>query len=83
MGEKAHDQPAQAGGIGMAIIRFSILGNVVRFGAGQRQKLTSTGCNEPYKNRYWCPKKKWFNTEPCPFRCQRECENYQAMCGSV
>ncbi|HEX9714136.1 MAG TPA: hypothetical protein VGA28_00425 [Desulfurivibrionaceae bacterium] len=67
----------------MAIIRFSILGNVVQFGAGQRQKITDSGCNEPYKDRYWCPRKKWFNTEPCPFACLRECENYQAMCGSV
>jgi len=67
----------------MAIIRFSILGNVVQFGAGQRQKITDSGCNEPYKDRYWCPRKKWFNQEPCPFPCLRECENYQAMCGSV
>jgi hypothetical protein len=83
VGEKAHDQPTQAGGIGMAIIRFSILGNVVQFGAGQRQKITDSGCNEPYKDRYWCLRKKWFNQEPCPFLCLRECENYQAMCGSV
>ena len=67
----------------MAIIRFSILGNVVHFGARERQKITSSGCNEPYKDRYWCPRKKWFNKEPCPFLCLRECENYQAMCGSV
>ncbi len=67
----------------MAIIRFSILDDVVRFGASQRRKLTSEGCNEPYKGRYWCPRKKWFNTEPCPFRCLRECENYQAMCGVI
>lgn len=67
----------------MAIIRFSILGDVVCFGARQRQKITGKGCNEPYKNRYWCPRKKWFNTEPCPFLCQRECENYQYMCGVI
>lgn len=67
----------------MAIIRFSILGEVVRFGAGERRKITDSGCNEPYKDRYWCPRKKWFNQEPCPFGCLRECENYQAMCGSV
>ncbi|MGV1099815.1 hypothetical protein ACUUL3_10465 [Thiovibrio sp. JS02] len=67
----------------MAIIRFSILGNVVRFGARERQKLSATGCNEPYKDRYWCPRKKWFSKEPCPFACKRECENYLTMCGSL
>ena len=67
----------------MTIIQFSILGEVVRFGASERRKITGSGCNEPYKDRYWCPRKKWFNKEPCPFGCLRECENYQAMCGSV
>ena len=67
----------------MTIVSFSISNKVVRFGSGERQQLTSNGCNEPYKDRYWCPKKKWFNREPCPFLCKRECENYQVMCGSL
>ncbi|MFZ5774573.1 MAG: hypothetical protein ACOY3Z_03705 [Thermodesulfobacteriota bacterium] len=67
----------------MTVIRFAILDEVVRFGGRERQMLTANGCNEPYKNRYWCPKRKWFNSEPCPFSCQQECDNYQAMCGAL
>ena len=65
----------------MTIIRFSIQGDRVKFGKKERQKLTNNGCNEPYKDQYWCPKRKWFSKAPCPFNCQRECENYKAMCG--
>ena len=67
----------------MKVIKFTIEGDQVHFGAKDRQKLTKNGCNEPYKDRYWCPKKKWFNTEPCPFKCQRECDNYETMCGII
>ena len=67
----------------MTIIRFSIQNDTVQFGNKTRQKLTRNGCNEPFKDRYWCPKKKWFSKEPCPFRCQRECDNFESMCGVV
>lgn len=67
----------------MTVIRFAIVGDTVLFGRRRRRKISENGCNEPYRGRYWCPKKKWFNREPCPFLCQRECENYQAMCGCL
>lgn len=67
----------------MAIWQFSIQENVVKIGSQQRQKLTSDGCNEPFKDRYWCPKRRWFKREPCPFINRRECENYVNMCGCL
>lgn len=67
----------------MAIWKFEIKENTVRYGEKTRRMLTSRGCNEPFKGRHWCPKKRWFLTAPCPFVNQRECENYQEMCGSL
>lgn len=40
----------------MTVWKFSIQGNVVKIGNKERRKLTPHGCNEPYKDRYWCPK---------------------------
>ena len=65
----------------MAVWRFSINGNEVRYGGRKRTKLTDDGCNEPYKDRYWCPKLQWFQSEPCPFVSQEECKNFETMCG--
>ncbi len=62
---------------------FSIDNNRVTCGSRQRTQLSANGCNEPFKNRYWCPKTQWFMKEPCPFINRRECENYRAMCGSL
>jgi len=67
----------------MSVWRFSIQDDEVRYGNKQRRKLTSRGCNEPYKNRYWCPKRQWFRREPCPFLNLRECNNYKIMCGAI
>lgn len=67
----------------MTVWKFSIQGNVVKIGNKERRKLTPHGCNEPYKDRYWCPKMQWFQKESCPFANIRECENFTAMCGSV
>jgi len=67
----------------MAVWRFEIHDNEVRYGEKKRLKLTSKGCNEPYKNRYWCPKRKWFHRSPCPFVNRTECENYIMMCGCL
>lgn len=67
----------------MRIWRFAVDGNNVRYGKKKRQQLTATGCNEPYKDRYWCPKRQWFHREPCPFLCQQECENFKLMCGGL
>ncbi len=65
----------------MALWQFTLLGNTVSYGKKSRKKLTKHGCNEPFRDRYYCPQKKWFMKEPCPFLCQHECRNYEAMCG--
>ncbi len=65
----------------MSVWKFSVQGDTVEFGKKKRQRLTKNGCNEPYKNRYWCPKQQWFSKEPCPFINRHECENYDVMCG--
>ena len=67
----------------MAVWRFSIQENKVRYGNKKREKLTGDGCNEPYKNRYWCPKLQWFQCEPCPLLSQDECETFEIMCGAL
>lgn len=67
----------------MSVWEFSIQSNVVKIGNKVRRKLSANGCNEPYKDRYWCPKMKWFRKHSCPFVNFRECENFKAMCGSV
>ena len=51
----------------MAVWKFSIQGDEVRYGNKNRKKLSENGCNEPYRDRYWCPKLEWFQCEPCPF----------------
>ena len=65
----------------MTVWRFEINGDEVQYGRKKRPKLTENGCNEPYKDRYWCPKLQWFHSEPCPFLCPEECENFETMCG--
>jgi hypothetical protein len=65
----------------MAVWKFSLVNKTVNHGNKKRKQLTSTGCNEPFKDRYWCPKKKWFMTEACPFINQRECRNFEIMSG--
>ena len=65
------------------IWRFEIAGNMVKNGSQQRRKLTANGCNEPFRDRYWCPKKQWFQRDTCPFLNRRECENYEVMCGCL
>lgn len=65
----------------MAIWQFLVNDKDVSYGNRSRSALTHEGCNEPYKDRYWCPKKKWFAKEACPFINRRECENYTLMSG--
>ena len=67
----------------MSVWKFSIEDEVVKQGEKQRLKLTRNGCNEPFRDRFWCPKRGWFRTEPCPFVNRNECENYRVMCGSL
>jgi len=51
---------------------------------GSRRPLSGpAGCNQPFKGRYWCPRKRWFRAEPCPFLNRRECDNYRRLCGSA
>jgi hypothetical protein len=66
----------------MAVWKFSIQGDEVSYGTKKRGKLTKGGCNEPFKDRYWCPKLQWFQCEPCPFLNQEECANFEIMCGA-
>jgi len=67
----------------MSLWKFTIDNDVVRYGTKKRQQLTPTGCNEPFRDRFWCPKLQWFQKESCPFVNKRECMNYEDMCGSV
>jgi hypothetical protein len=67
----------------MSVWKFSIDDDIVEHGRIKRGKVTKNGCNEPYKNSYWCPKLQWFRREPCPFINRQECENYRTMCGAV
>ena len=63
--------------------RFEIQGNLVKIGSRSRRKITKAGCNEPFKDRYWCPKQHWFRRTPCPFVNLRECDNFEFMCGVI
>ena len=65
----------------MAIWQFTVHDREVSYGGRKRRLLTPKGCNEPFKDRYWCPQTKWFTTEVCPFINRRECENYAQMSG--
>ncbi len=65
------------------IWKFEIRNSTVRNGSQKRQQISKNGCNEPFKDRYWCPKLQWFQKETCPFINRRECENYEVMCGSL
>ena len=67
----------------MAVWKFILRGDEVRYGEKKRLKLTPNGCNEPFRDRYWCPRMEWFRREPCPFASKRECENYIKMCGCL
>jgi hypothetical protein len=65
----------------MTIWRFSVKEKEVSYGSRKRKLLTQKGCNEPFKDRFWCPKQEWFIKEPCPFINRRECENFSIMSG--
>ncbi len=65
----------------MTIWQFTIQEREVSHGRRTRKLLTHKGCNEPFKDRFWCPKQQWFSKEPCPFINLRECENFSSMSG--
>ncbi len=65
----------------MAIWKFTLQSKTVRHGGTDRPQLTADGCNEPFKDRYWCPQRHWFMREACPFLNRHECYNFELMCG--
>lgn len=40
----------------MAIWQFTVTDKDVSYGVRNRRLLTAKGCNEPFKERYWCPR---------------------------
>lgn len=50
---------------------------------GKRKSITKNGCNEPFKNRFFCPKREFFTKEKCPFENLTECYNFLKMCGRI
>jgi hypothetical protein len=67
----------------MAVIRMSHSDGRMRIGSFTRKATTSSGCNEPFKNAYWCPKRKWFAKEPCPFSNRFECMSFARFSGAI
>lgn len=67
----------------MSVWQVSLQGAHLRLGRTLAHKLHARGCNQPFKGRFWCPKKGWFNTKPCPFTCRTECDNFRRMCGAL
>ena len=55
----------------------------IDLGGHRRKMLTGNGCNEPFMNSFWCPKRRWFRKEPCPFASKNECETYTRFCGAL
>jgi hypothetical protein len=64
------------------ILRFTVSNGKVSIGNKERMQLTKNrrGCNEPFKDKYWCPQKRWFMNSPCTFYSQHECEIFNASC---
>ncbi len=57
----------------------------LKVGAFERKLLIedsseSCSCNEPYKDKYWCPELKWFMNNPCPFVSRQDCTNWENQC---
>ena len=67
----------------MAIWNVTTGNGRIGFGGKSRAMPGSSGCNEPFKGSYWCPGRKWFSKEPCPFSSKSECANYRRLCGSI
>ena len=66
------------------IIKFTVRNHRVIFGNNDRKQIIKNklGCNEPFKKWFWCPRKKWFMKEPCPFINVHECTTYDDWCKS-
>lgn len=55
----------------------------IQFGGSSCFALSSSGCNQPFRGRFWCPRKKWFLSAPCPFSGREECDTFRRMAGAV
>lgn len=67
----------------MAVWSVRTEGNVIHMGERKRKMLTRRGCNEPFLESYWCPKRRWFRKEPCPFVNKIKCNTYYMLCGAL
>jgi hypothetical protein len=72
----------QCGVEAMTVWQVQTEDDYISFGGNMRKKLRPSACNEPFRGHFWCPRKKWFFKEPCPFLNKHECLNYRQMCGS-
>jgi len=67
----------------MALWKVETQDEYISFGDRRRRRLYAEACNEPFKDFYWCPTRKWFMKSPCPFVCRLECDNFKHMCGAI
>lgn len=67
----------------MNLWQVSTTDSHIAFGPYRRKKLYPSGCNEPFKGRFWCPGRGWFLKGPCPFVNKQECGNFRRMCGAI
>ncbi|WP_243545802.1 hypothetical protein [Pseudodesulfovibrio tunisiensis] len=67
----------------MSVWKVEIRKGEIRFGDRKRRMLTRNGCNEPFKDVFWCPRRQWFRREPCPFVNRDECSTFARLCGSL
>jgi hypothetical protein len=65
----------------MSLWQVRTQGANINLGGTLRPLKNPNGCNQPFMGRYWCPKKRWFRGEPCPFVNRRECDNFNRLCG--
>lgn len=67
----------------MALWTVTRVGEAIRFGSVARKAVDERGCNQPFKSRFWCPRKGWFGKEPCPFANRYECMSFTRFAGAI
>lgn len=67
----------------MSLWQVHTQGASISLGHSTRSLAEPGGCNQPFRGRFWCPRKRWFRQEPCPFSSRRECDSFRRMCGSA
>lgn len=65
----------------MSLWEVRTQGATISLGGRRREVKSPGGCNQPFQGRYWCPRRRWFRAEPCPFANRRECDNFTRLCG--